>query len=124
MAVADATGHRFHQLGVGDAVEVAAQVGVDHLTVAGVDQGVYLPDGVETTTPRSVPVQLWRQVGLEDRTQDQHCRRLDHSVAHRGDPQRALTAAWLRDVDPANRLRLIPLLSELLRQFAKPLLSS
>ena len=54
MAVADATGNRFHQLSVGDAVEVTAQVGVDHLAVAGVDQGVDLPDGVQTTTPRAV----------------------------------------------------------------------
>jgi hypothetical protein len=37
------------------------------------------------------------------------------------DPQRPLTPAWLRDVDPANRLRSILLLFELLRQFAKAL---
>src|SRR6202521_5446841 len=100
--------------------EVAAQVRIDHLAMAAVDQGVHLPDGVQTAAPRSVPILLRRQIGLENRTQDQHCRRLDHSVAHRRDAQRPLTSARLRDVDPANRLRSIPLLSELSRQFAQP----
>src|SRR6202521_2123465 len=116
-------GRELHPLeapGLSWRTEVAAQVRIDHLAMAAVDQGVHLPDGVQTATPRSVPILLRRQIGLENRTQDQHCRRLDHSVAHRRDAQRPLTSARLRDVDPANRLRSIPLLSELSRQFAQP----
>ena len=41
--VADPPGHALHQLGVGDAVEVTLQIGIDHPVVTGLEGGIDLP---------------------------------------------------------------------------------
>ncbi len=60
------------------------------------------------------------QVGLEDRFQDQQRGGLHHAVADRGNPQRPLLPVRFRQVDPPDRLRLIPFRSQFLRQFVQP----
>ena len=50
-AIADAAGQRFHQLGMGDRVEVAGKIAVDHLGMPASDQPFDLPDGVVAGYP-------------------------------------------------------------------------
>ena len=93
--IADASRQRFHEFGVRDAVEVAGQVGIDHLRMPRVHMPVDLPDGVQGAVVWPVGVLLRLQVGLEDRLQDQHHRHLHHAVPDRTDPQRPLLAIRL-----------------------------
>ena len=79
-AVADPPGHRFHQLGMRDAVEVTGQVRVDHLGMPRPEQPFDLPNGVQGAALRAVGVLFRLQVGLEDRLQDQHRRHLHHAI--------------------------------------------
>ena len=103
--IADAARQRFDEFGVRDAVEVAGQIGIDHLGMPRVHMPMDLPDGVQGTVVRPVGVLLRLQVGLEDRLQDQHHRHLRHAVPDRTDPQRTLLAIRFRDEDASCRAR-------------------
>src|SRR6185312_759882 len=72
------------------------------------------------TVVRPVGVLLRRQVGLEDRLQDQHHRHLRHAVPDRTDPQRALLAIAFRDEYAAHGVRSIRPLLQFGRQFVEP----
>ena len=106
--VAHATGHTLHQFGVGNAVEVPAQVRIDHLLVPEARQAVNFPHSVQGTAIRSIGILLRWQVGLEDRFQDQEQSSLHYPVFDRGNPQRSLLAVRLGYPHPTDRLRLIP----------------
>ena len=111
---------RSHELGVRDTVEIAGQIGVHHLAMPRAHMPMDLPDGVQGTVVRPVGVLLRREVGLEDRLQDQHHRHLRHAVPDRTDTQRALLAITFRDEHTAHRVRSIRSLSQFGRQFVEP----
>jgi isocitrate/isopropylmalate dehydrogenase len=72
------TRHAFQQFRMRNAVEVAAQIRVYHLRVAGVQQAVDRSNRVVCPAIMSVGVLLWRQVRSEDRLKHHTHRRLDH----------------------------------------------
>jgi hypothetical protein len=118
--VAHTTGDTFHQLRMRNAVEVPAQVRIDHLRVPEASQAVNFPHSVQGTPSFAIRILLRRQVGLEDRLQDQEQSGLHHSVFDRGNPQGPLLAVGLGNPNPPDRLRLILFRSQFLRQFAQP----
>jgi hypothetical protein len=124
MPIADAPGHRSHQLGVGDAVEVAGQVRVDDVRMPRTEQPVDLPDGIQGAAFGSIGVLLRLKVGLEDRLQDQHHGHLRHAVSNRPDPQRSCFALRFGDGDPPHGLWLVRLLSQVFGQFVQPALDA
>jgi hypothetical protein len=65
------------------AVEVGGQVRAHHVLVPGVQQRVDSPHGVQRVAPFPVGVLFQWQVGLEDRLQDEHRRRLHHAIPDR-----------------------------------------
>ena len=69
---------------------------------------------------RAIRILLGLQVGLEDRLQDQQHGGLHHAVADRGNPQRPPLPVRFRQINPPDRLRLVPFRSQFLRQFAQP----
>lgn len=93
--IADAPGRRFHQLVIGDAAEATRQVRVrtDNLRMPRVDRLANLPDGDQSIVFGPIRVLLRRKVGIEDRFQDQHHRRLQHAIANRSDPRRSELAS-------------------------------
>jgi len=52
--------------------------------MAGVEQLVDLPHGIQRTAVCPIGVLFRRQIGLEDRFEHQNCRRLCHAVFDRG----------------------------------------
>ena len=120
MPVAHAAGDRFHQFGVRDAVEVAAQIRVDHLGMSRVQQAVDVVHGIQRAATRSIGVLLRLQIGLEDRLEDQHRRHLHNTILDRRDAQRALLAVRFGDVNPSHRPGMIGSISEFLDHFVEP----
>jgi len=105
-AVGHLAGYRRQQPPVRDAVEVALQVGVDHLRQLRLQVIVDRLQGVLRRATRAEPVAARVEGRLEDRFDHQFQRGLHHPVAHRRDTQRTrLGAAWLRDPRPPDRLR-------------------
>src|SRR4029450_1574108 len=91
---------------MGNTVGVPAQVRLDHLRVPKARQAMNLSHGIQGTAIRPVGVLLRRQIGLEDRLQDQEQSSLHHPVLDRGNPQRSLFAIRLGYPYPSHRLRL------------------
>src|SRR5262249_39005039 len=120
--ITDAPSHRLHEFRVRDAVEIPAQVRVDHLRMPLDHQPLHLLDGIQRAAPRPVGILLRLQVRLEDRLPDERCRRRHDRILDRGNPQRSLLAVCFRNVPPTDGLRTIRLLSEFLRHFTQPLL--
>ncbi len=118
--IADAAGHAFHQLVVGDGVEVAAQVGIDHLAVSSVDQPMHGADGIVGAALRSVGVLFAGQVGLEDGSQHDDRSHLHYPVSYGRYAQRSLFAVGFGNIYPTHGLRLIGLALELFRQSIQP----
>ena len=87
--IADPTSHRAHQLGVRNRVEEPREIGINHLGMPRVHQLVHMTDRVMGTATGSVRVLLRLQVGLEDRFEHQHRRRLHHAITNARNPQRA-----------------------------------
>ena len=83
-SVADPPGHRLHQFGVWNPVEVAAEVCIDDFFIARVDQFLDLSQGVQWAAFFPIGVLLRLQVSLENRLEDQNCRRLHDTVIDRG----------------------------------------
>src|SRR6185437_13575942 len=103
---------------VGNRVEVALQVGIDHVAVTGLEK--FLDSVQRLPRPPLGPeaVAGWSEVALEDRLQDVNDGRLHDAVSNRGYAQRALLrASRLGDVDTANRLRPVGSLPQLFPQF-------
>ena len=107
---------------MGNTVEVTAQVGIHHGAIALLQILGHGMHRVQGTAAFAIGVLLVLQVRFEDRFHDQQHGGLHHPVFDRGNPQRPLLAIRLGNIDPPDRTRLITLRSQLLRQFAQPLL--
>jgi hypothetical protein len=107
-----------------DAVKVSGQIRVDHLSMVRSQQCGDLRNGIQRTAIRAIGVLLRLQVGLEDRFENQHYRRHDDTIFDCRDSQRSRLSRLTRlgDMNPAHRLRAIPLHSKFFRQFVQPLL--
>ena len=74
-----------------------------------------LANRVQCTASGPVGVLLWLQVCLEDRLQDQHCRRLHHTVFNRWNAQRSLLAIRFGNINSPHRTRTIRFPPEFVR---------
>src|SRR5262249_28254462 len=90
--VAYAASDRPHQLRMRDAIEVTAQVGVDHLCMPRPQPLPYLLDGLVSAAAWSVGILLRGQIGTEEGLENQQDRHLHDTTADRGDAQRPLLA--------------------------------
>src|SRR6266404_346118 len=88
--------------------------------MAGVEQSVDMPHGIQSAAVRAISVLLGLQVGLEYRFEHQYCCRFRDAIFYRGNSERALTASGLVDHYPAYGLRLIRSAFQFLRQFVQP----
>lgn len=81
-----------------------------------------LTDGIQCAVVGAVSVLLRRQIRLEDRFEDQQCRRLHNAITDCRYTQRSCAAglARLRDQHPTHRLWAVPLVPEFFRQFTQP----
>ena len=106
---------------VRDLAVVVRQVGVHHLPVAGVQQPMYAHDRALRVSARPVRILLRLQVGLENRRQHQHRRRLRHPVPETRNAQRPeLPALLLRDEDLPHRARPVGPRLQVPRQCSQP----
>jgi site-specific DNA recombinase len=107
-AVGDLLLQSGHQAVVRNRVEVAFQVGVHDVNVAGLKQLFDPAQGVLASASRSESVAVFREVTLEDRLDDVHDRRLNHPIPHRGNAQGAgFGRSGLGDLDTSHGLRSI-----------------
>ena len=67
-------------------VEVAAEISVNNLSMAGVEQHVDLLHGIQRAAVWPIGVLFRLQIGLEYRFEHQNCRTLRHPVTDRGHP--------------------------------------
>src|SRR5258708_30769645 len=103
-----------------NAPEVVREVGVYDVQVATEHQLLHLYNRLLSIAPRTVSVDFWRKIGLEDRLQHQHrCRHAD-PIAHGRDAQRPELAVGLRYQHSSDRLWPVALLPERKRQFSQP----
>lgn len=109
---------------MGNAVEVAAQVRIDHLRIASIQQVLDRSHRILRIASGPISVLLRLQIGLEYRFEDQHCGHLHHAVADRGYPQRPLFTVRLRDPHAPDRLGSIRLCFQVSCQFLQPPLRS
>src|ERR1700719_4121147 len=105
-------------------IEVAAEIRVYNLSMAGVEQLVDMPHGIQRTAVCPIGVLFRRQGGLEDRFEHQNCRRLCYAILDRGHSYRLLLSVRLGYPHPPYGLRSIRSTFQLLRQFVQPLLHS
>jgi hypothetical protein len=66
-SVDDPASHRPHKLGMGNAIEVAAEIRINDLPMSRVDQFVDVMYCVQCAAVSPIGILLRRQVGLEDR---------------------------------------------------------
>ena len=92
-----------------DAVEVAFQIGVHHITVATLDEKVHLAQGILARPPRPEAITRRMEHNLEHRLDDELDRHLHDPVLDRRDAQRPRCTVALRDFHPPDRQR--PVLS-------------
>ena len=106
-----------HQLLVRNRVEVRLQIGVHHPRVARFQQAVHAAERVLAAPSRAEAVAVLGKGPLEDRFKHVTQRPLHHTVSHGRDTERALlTAARLRNPHPSDRMGLIRINPELLRE--------
>ena len=117
--VADALLDPFFQPGVRNVVEVALQIGIHHMGVAFAQQRIDFPQRVlaASTGPKSIARR--HKLLLEDRLDHPFDRRLDDSVLHGRDAQRACLAARLGNFHTSYRGCSIPPFFQIFRQFAQ-----
>lgn len=109
---------------MGDASEVVREVGVNDFRAAPEQQLFHLDHRLLGIAPGTVRVLFGWKVGFEDRFQHQHrCCHAD-PIPHGRDAQRPELAVGLRDEHSSDRIRLVALLPERKRQFAKPSLDA
>src|SRR6266699_1822694 len=105
---------------MGDAPEVVREVGVDDFRMASEHQRFHLDHRLLGIAPGTVGVLFWWKIGFEDRFQHQHrCCHAD-PIPQGRDAQRPEFAVGLRYEHSSDRIRLVGLLPERKRQFAKP----
>ncbi len=88
---------------VPDAVEVAREINVDDAVLAAAQSRSHLLDRLVRRTSRARPEGAVREVGFEDRFQNQPEGALDHAVSDRGDRDHADLAALLRNLSSSIR---------------------
>ena len=71
-------------------IEVARQIRVDYLPMMRVQQCGDLRNSVQRTAIRAIGVLFRLQIGLEDRFENQHCRRHHDTIFNRRDSHREL----------------------------------
>src|SRR5664280_430374 len=103
-----------------NAIEVAAYIRVNDLSMTSVNQLVDVPYGIQCAAVPPIGILFRLQVGLENRFEYQHRRRLRNPIADGGYPQRPLLPIRLGYIHPPHRLRLIASTFQLLRQFVQP----
>src|SRR5712691_3606739 len=105
--ITDALLNPLHQPLVRDGVEVALEVGVDHVDVAIRNQLSHLAQRIPAAPSRPKAVTGRSERRLEDRLKRElHCR-LDDTILDRRDAQRSRPAVALRNLDPPDRLRTV-----------------
>src|ERR1700716_2245092 len=103
-----------------NAPEVVREVGVHDVRMTTEQQLLHLYGGLLGVASSAVGVDFRWKVGFEDRLQHQHrCRHAD-PIPHGRDAQRPELAVGLRYEHASDRLRMVALLPERKRQFAKP----
>ena len=79
-SIDDPASYRPHKLGMWNTIEVAAEIRIHDLPMTRVDQRVDVLDCVQCAAVRPIGILLRLQVGLEDRFEHQHCRRLHNPI--------------------------------------------
>ena len=87
-AIAHAFAHPRHQPRVWDGVEVARQIGIHHMGVAGLEQPIYVAQRIFAAATRTKPTAHVQKLAFEDRFDDEQCR-LHDAIFHRRDAQGA-----------------------------------
>src|ERR1700694_4360436 len=105
---------------MGDASEVVRESGVNDFRVATEQQLFHLDHRLLGIAPGTVRVLFGWKIGFEDRFQHQHCPCHADPIPHSRDAQRPELAVGLRDEHSSDKIRLVALLPERKRQFAKP----
>jgi len=85
-SIDDPSRYRPHKIGVGNAIEVAAEISVDNLSMAAVEQLVDVPHGIQCAAVCPIGILFRLQIGLEYRFEYQHCRRLRDPIFDRWYP--------------------------------------
>src|SRR5262249_27656289 len=114
--VRDATSHRFHKLVVRDRVEVAGQIGVDHVGVAPAYQPAHFLDCVHRTASGAVAGDIVLEVGLEDRFQHKLGGSLHTPTPDGWNAEWSLAATGFWDHHPPHRVRPVRLQDQFLAQ--------
>src|SRR3979411_513835 len=109
---------------MGDASEVVREVSANDFRVATEQQLFHLDHRLLGIAPGTVRVLFGWNVGLEDGFQPQHWACHADPIPHGREAQRPELAVGLRDEHSSDRIRLVALLPERKRQFAKPSLDS
>jgi len=105
--VADPLAKLIHKSLMGNAVEVARQVGIHHPGVTFLEPPVDLPQGVFASAPRTKAVAAVQEFPLEDRLQHPFEGALNDPVLDRRDAQRAASAVALGNVGPPHPKRAV-----------------
>jgi hypothetical protein len=80
-SVDDPASYRLKQLGKRERIEVAAEICVYDFSMASVDQLVDVSYSIQCAAVSPIGVLFRLQIGLEDRLEDQPCRRFRRPVA-------------------------------------------
>src|ERR1035441_7068974 len=103
-----------------NAIEVAAYIRVNDLSMTSVNQLVDVPYGIQCTAVSPIGILFRLQVGLENRFEYQHRRRLRNPIADGRYSQRPLLPVRLGYVYSPHRFRLVASTFQRLRQFVQP----
>ena len=117
-------GDAFHQVPMGDGLEVVGQIGIDDLGKALKQHLVNLPYGILGAAPGTIPVSIGLQIRLEDWFGYKLAGCLDNPISDRWDTQWPSAPARLRDVNPENGLGFVRLCTQFLPDAREPLLQS
>jgi len=99
--------YRLHKLGMWNTIKVAAEIRIYDLLMSGVDQLVDVLHRVQCAAVCSIGILFRRQIGFEDRFENQYRRRLHNPISDCRYPQRPLLPIRLGYINPPHRLRLI-----------------
>ena len=105
--VRDTLADQHQQLGVVDAAEVVADVGVEHVVPAARATHAQGFQCLRRAPLRPEPIRRGPEIRLENGLQHERRSHLRHSVSNRRNAERPLSAIGLRDVSPQDRLRTI-----------------
>ncbi len=107
-----------------DRIEVAGQIGVDHVGVTPANMPVHFLDRVHRPARGTVAVGIVLEVSLEDRFQHDLGGGLDHPIPDRRNAERSLASIRLRDHHPPHRIGPVCLRDQFLTQARQPALQA